>query len=100
MKWAFWLIGALGGGVIAYGTTMRQIDPPTVVGEGPVDIADPKGGGPITLRTRTVRGGGFTTVQVELPGGTWIECAGVTTSDCREAVRKVTSEFWDAQRKK
>jgi hypothetical protein len=97
MKWAFWLIGALGLGIVAYGTYIRRIDPPTIVGESKIDVADPKGGAAkITFRTRTVKGGGITTEQVELPGGTWIECSG----DCRDAVRKATTDFWDEQRRK
>jgi hypothetical protein len=94
MKWAPWLIGALGLGVIAYGTYMRRVDPPTVIREGRLEIADPKGGDvKIAFKTRTVRGGGIATDQVELPGGTWIDCGG----DCRDAVRKTTTDFWAEQ---
>jgi hypothetical protein len=97
MKWAFWLIGALGLGVVVYGTYMRRIDPLTVIGESKIEVADPKGSAAkVVFRIRTVRGGGFTTEQVELPGGTWIDCNG----DCRDTVRKATVDFWDEQRKK
>jgi hypothetical protein len=101
MKWAAWLIAALGLGIVAYGTLMRRIDPPKVIREGKIDIADPKdggkgGGSKVSFRTRTVQGGGIVTEQVELPGGTWIDCGG----DCRDAVRKATTDFWEEQRKK
>ena len=97
MKWAFWLIAALGLGIVAYGIQMRRLDPPTIIGESKIEVADPKGGASrLTFRTRTVKGGGFTTEQVELPGGTWIDCSG----DCRDTLRKSTTDFWDEQRRR
>ena len=97
MKWAFWLIAALGLGIVAYGIQMRRLDPPTIIGESKIEVADPKGGASrLTFRTRTVQGGGFTTEQVELPGGTWIDCSG----DCRDTLRKSTTDFWDEQRRR
>jgi hypothetical protein len=31
--------------------------------------------------------------QVQLPGGTWVDCAG----DCREKLRKKTVDYWHEQ---
>lgn len=31
--------------------------------------------------------------QVQLPGGTWVDCAG----DCRRKLRKSTVDFWQEQ---
>jgi hypothetical protein len=31
--------------------------------------------------------------QVQMPGGTWIDCAG----DCRQALADATIDFWDRQ---
>ena len=31
--------------------------------------------------------------EVQLPGGTWVDCAG----DCREKLRKKTVDFWHEQ---
>ena len=31
--------------------------------------------------------------QVQLPGGTWVDCAG----DCREKLRKKTVDYWQEQ---
>ena len=97
MKWAFWLIGALAGGIVAYGTHVRGIDPLRVIGESEIEVADTQGSGrKVSFRIRTVNGGGFTAEQVELPGGTWIDCSG----DCRDAIRKATTDFWDEQRQR
>jgi hypothetical protein len=97
MKWAPWLLGLFCLAVVAYGTYMRRIDPPTVIREGRVELADPKGGDiKVAFKPRTVRAGGVTSEEIELPGGTWIDCGG----DCRDAVRKATTGFWDEQKKR
>jgi hypothetical protein len=97
MKWAPWLIGLLGLGIVGYGTYMRRVDPLTVIREGRIEVPDPKGSETkVAFKTRTIRVGGLTTDEIQLPGGTWIDCGG----DCRDAVRKSTTDFWDEQRKK
>lgn len=97
MKWAFWLVGTLGIGIVGYGLYMRRIDPPTVISEGQIDVSNPKDSTTkFAFRIRTVKGGGITAEQVELPGGTWMDCGG----DCRDTIHKATTDFWEEQRKK
>lgn len=97
MKWAPWVIGLVGLGVVAYGLWLRRIDPPRVTGTATIDVANPRNGQRVTLRTRTVEGSGFTTVQVELPGGTWLDCV---RGDCAETVRAEHFELFDTLRDK
>jgi hypothetical protein len=47
----------------------------------------------LTLATRDVEINGVRFREVELPGGTWIDCAG----DCLLAVRNAREDFWDKQ---
>jgi hypothetical protein len=102
MKWAPWLIGLVGLGIVGYGTYMRRDEPETVIRESRIEVPDPKAppskenDTKVAFKTRTVRVGGITTDQIQLPGGTWIDCAG----DCRDALRKSTTDFWEEQRKK
>jgi hypothetical protein len=96
MNWGLWVVGAIGLGIVAYGTYLRWIDPPKVVSASRIEMTDPKSGGKVSFPTRKVQGGGIVTEQVQLPGGTWIDCDG----DCREAVRKTTTDFWDEQQRR
>jgi hypothetical protein len=47
----------------------------------------------ITLATRDVEINRIRFREVELPGGTWIDCAG----DCPVAVRRAREDFWETQ---
>ncbi|MEZ5854929.1 MAG: hypothetical protein R3D67_09380 [Hyphomicrobiaceae bacterium] len=48
-------------------------------------------GAPVTLKTRTVAIGPRQIQEIELPNGTWIDCAG----NCAKAAREAGPEFWD-----
>jgi hypothetical protein len=97
LKYAPWLIGALGLGIVAYGMYMRRIDPPTVIREGKIEIPSPKDDKvKVSFRTRTIQGGGIVREEVELPGGTWIDCG----AGCADAVRKTTTDFWEEMQKR
>jgi len=50
----------------------------------------------VELATRDVELAGVRRWQVELPGGTWIDCAG----DCRSAVIKAGPGLWEELQRK
>lgn len=97
MKWAPWVIGLAGLGVVAYGLWLQRTHPPRVTGMATIVVTDPKTGQRVTLRTRTVEGSGFTKTEVELPGGTWLDCV---RGDCAETVRAEHFELFDTLRDK
>lgn len=83
-------------GVLALGLSYQRDNPREIVGTGSVRVDAVRAGGTAqTLRTRDVRIAGVVFMEIELPGGTWISCAG----DCAKAVREAGDEFWDAQQK-
>ena len=90
MNWAPWVIAVIGLGIVAYGLAMQRAHPPRVTGMATIDVTNSRTGRRMTLRTRTVEGGGFTKTEVELPGGTWIECG----RSCRDTLRRETVDFW------
>ncbi len=47
----------------------------------------------MTLTTRDVSINAIAFKEVQLPSGTWIDCAG----DCRQAARDAGTDIWDAQ---
>lgn len=95
MKWAPWLIGLLGLGIVAYGLYLQRTHPPRVTGTATLDVTDPRSGKRLTLRTRTVEGSGFVRTEVELPGGTWLDCG---RRGCEETVRAEHFELFDTIR--
>lgn len=97
IKWAPWLIAVLGLGVVAYGLFLQRAHPPRVTGMATIDVINPKTGQRATMRTRTVESGGFKRTEVELPGGTWIDCV---RGDCAETVRAEHFELFDTLRDK
>jgi hypothetical protein len=97
MKWAPWLIGLLGLGIVAYGLMLKSRNPPRVVATAEVRVTHPRTGQVHTLRTRKVEVAGFVKEEVELPGGTWIDCL---RGDCAETVRAEHFELFDTLRDK
>ena len=89
------LIGIVGAIVLAYGIWYHRVHPREVIRQGSVAIETKGKGGPVktSARTRTVRVGAVILNEVELPGGTWVDCAG----DCATAYREATTDFWDTQ---
>ena len=84
------LIAAAGLAVIGYGTWQRQMNPPRVIATGVFQFTD-KLGTVLIFPKRVVAVAGFETAEVQLPGGTWIDCGG----DCLAAYRQGTTDFWD-----
>lgn len=96
IKYAPWLILALGGGIVGWGLWNQRQHPPRIVATGTVDVEDKAKGRKLTLPTRTIETGTIRSVQVELPNGTWIDCAG----DCRETVLREHLEFWQERQRR
>jgi hypothetical protein len=95
MKYAPYLIGLLMAGVLAYGLYLQFKDPRKITGYGQI-IAKSRytPGKTATLRTRDIEGSGTTFKEVELPGGTWIDCGG----DCVETARRQHLDLWETKR--
>lgn len=65
-----------------------------IVGTGSLRVESRTRPGDVqVLRTRTVAVGRVRLEEIELPRGTWIDCAG----DCARAAREAGPDFWDAQ---
>ncbi len=95
MKYAPYLIGLLMAGVLAYGLYLQFKHPRKITGYGQVTAKSRyTPGKSVTSRTRDVEGSGTTFKEVELPGGTWIDCGG----DCAEAVRRQQLDLWETKR--
>ncbi len=82
--------------VLVLGLTYQRDNPREIVATGSVTVAGSRAGSKtLTLQTRDVRIAGAVFKEVEMPGGTWIACAG----DCVKAAREAVDEFWDTQQK-
>ena len=92
LKFVPLIILALGAAVVAYGLWQRQLNPPKIISTGIFQMTD-KNGTVLIFPKRVVTVGGFETTEVQLPGGTWIDCRG----DCVEAIKAEHTEFWDHQ---
>lgn len=69
-------------------------NPRTIVATGSITVTSTRAPyASTTLRTRDVAVGRTVFREVELPGGTWIGCAG----DCARAVHDAREGFWDTQ---
>ena len=92
MKWIPLIVLALGVGFTGYGLRQRQLHPPRVIATGTFKFAD-KSGAELIFPKRTVAVAGFETIELQLPGGTWIDCRG----DCTGTIKSEHTEFWDTQ---
>jgi len=92
LKYAPFIILALGAAVVGYGQWMRQQDPPRVLSTGVFSFKD-KLGTVLIFPKRVVAVAGFETTEVQLPGGTWIDCR----KDCAEAIKTEHTEFFEQQ---
>ena len=92
LKLVPFLILALGAGVIGYGLWQRHLNPPRVISTGTFKFTD-KAGTLLIFPQRVVAVAGFETTEVQLPGGTWIDCRG----DCAATIKAEHTEFWENQ---
>lgn len=83
------VLAALG---LAYGFWLLEKNPPQVIATSTFQFKD-KAGTELVFPKRVVSVAGFEITEVQLPGGTWIDCRG----DCGYAIRSVHTQFWDHQ---
>jgi hypothetical protein len=83
------LLAALGIGI---GLWRRYQNPPRVISTASFQFTD-KLGTKLIFPQRVVAVAGFETTEVQLPGGTWIDCRG----DCAATIKAEHTEFWDHQ---
>ena len=82
--------------ILAAGLWHRYGQPRRIVASGTVRVAPERDSAAgATLRTRVVMQGTVRIEEVELPGGTWIDCAG----DCARAAREAGPDFWESVRR-
>lgn len=79
--------------IAGYGIMRRQANPPRVIETSSIKITDPSGT-VLIFPKRRLAVAGFETTEVQLPGGSWIDCR----ADCAEAIRVETSHIWDSDR--
>lgn len=88
------LIAIVGIAIVGWGVWYRQQHAREIVATGLMRVESRARPGAVqTLKTRTVRIGAIRLDEIELPNGTWIDCAG----DCRRAAQDAGPDFWDAQ---
>ena len=81
-------------GVLGFGLWYTMQYPRQIVGTGTVVIHSARAGGAtMTLKTRDVAINKVVFKEVEMPNGSWIDCAG----DCATAARDAGDGFWDKQ---
>lgn len=97
VKTASFLLALVVIGVLVYGLWYQRQYPRTIIGESTVRVESRTHPGPAqVLKTRLVEVNKVRFSEVELPNGTWIDCAG----DCRKAALEAGPEFWDALARK
>ena len=81
-------------GFLAFALVYSQKFPREIVGSGTVLVRSERaGGGSATLKTRDVSINKVVFQEVEMPNGTWIDCAG----DCTKSAREAGEGFWANQ---
>jgi hypothetical protein len=67
--------------------------PRVITATGEMRVRGLRGDGSAVLRTRDVSVNGVVFKEIEMPNGTWIDCAG----DCARAAREAGDGFWQKQ---
>jgi hypothetical protein len=80
-------------GVLAYALWYSKQYPREIVGQGSIEVTGVRGGTAVRLKTRDVSINKFVFKEVEMPSGSWIDCAG----DCAKAARDAGDGFWQDQ---
>jgi hypothetical protein len=79
---------------LAFALWYQQAHPRMITGTGQISVESRR---PpyqsLTLKTRDVSINAVAFKEVQLPGGSWLDCAG----DCRQAARAASTDFWEAQ---
>ena len=78
--------------VLAFGLWYQQQYPRQILHTGSIAVdAKRPAGARMTLRTRDVQIRNTVFQEVEMPNGTWIDCAG----DCRRAAHEAADGLWE-----
>ncbi len=92
VKMAGLLVALLAVAVLVAGLWYQRQNPRRILAYGSISVASRLNPGPpVTLKTRTVAIGARQIQEVELPNGTWIDCA----DDCPKTAREAGPEFWE-----
>ncbi len=85
------LMAALVLGVLAFGLWYQSQHPRRILSEGQIRVTPSRSGAAaVTLKTREIDINGARFQEIEMPNGTWVNCAG----DCAKAAREASEEFW------
>lgn len=97
LRLAPYLITFLALAIVAWGLWNERTHPQRVVASSTIEVDNSHGAAPARLRLaiRTVEIGTVRRDEIELPNGTWIDCAG----DCHHAVRAALTAIWDEQKR-
>jgi hypothetical protein len=79
--------------ILAYGMYQQVTNIPVLHAEGRLLMRaeELKGSRDVELATRDIKLAGVRRWQVQMPGGTWIDCEG----DCRSAVLRAGPQLWE-----
>ncbi len=80
-------------GVLTFALWYSQQYPREIVGQGSIEVTGVRGQAAVRLKTRDVSINKVVFKEVEMPNGTWIDCAG----DCAKAARNAGDGFWQNQ---
>ena len=80
-------------GIAGFAFWYQRQYPREIVAQGSIEVVGVRGTGPVRLKTRDVSINKVIFKEVEMPNGTWIDCAG----DCVKAAREAGDGFWPAQ---
>lgn len=90
------LLGLVMLAILAAGLWHQFRNPRRIVATGEVRLVGTDLPGPgIKLPTRVVMVGSVRLDEVQMPNGTWIDCAG----DCGRAAREAGPDFWETIRR-
>ncbi|MBS0241494.1 MAG: hypothetical protein JSS20_04905 [Proteobacteria bacterium] len=83
--------------ILIAGLMRRYGEPRKIISTGSVRVQGDNSQGPVVIhRTRVVLIGSTRFEEVELPGGSWIDCSG----DCAKAAREAAGpDFWEKLRR-
>ena len=80
-------------GIAGFAFWYQRQYPREIIAQGSIDVSGVRGRGPVRLNTRDVSINSVVFKEVEMPNGTWIDCAG----DCAMTAREAGDGFWAAQ---
>ncbi len=80
-------------GFLAFALWYQSQHPRVIVGSGSIEVTGVRGQAAVRLKTRDVSINTVVFKEIEMPNGTWIDCAG----DCAKTAREAGDGFWQGQ---